>query len=119
MDVRTVNTILYCRNWEETVHFYRDILTLEILFSNEWFVEFNLNDNARISIADEKKTSIKSGKGKGITISLRTVSLAEISHYLKENQYNPTPIKKIWGSKQFFVFDPEGNRIEFWEGKNI
>lgn len=114
MQVRTANTILYCTNWKETVCFYREILALDILFSNDWFVEFKLNNNARLSIADEQRASIKSNKGKGITISLRIDSLQELFHYMKDNNYKPSPVKKIWGSKQFFVFDPEANRIEFW-----
>ncbi len=118
MNIETANTILYCRNWKETVHFYRDILALEIHFSNDWFVEFNLNNNARLSIADEKRASIKSSEGKGITISLQIEHLQKLFHYLENNGFEPSPIKNIWGSKQFFVFDPEGNRIEFWVGKN-
>jgi catechol-2,3-dioxygenase len=29
----------------------------------------------------------------------------------------PTPIKEVWGSKAIYIYDPEGNRLEFWEGK--
>jgi hypothetical protein len=29
---------------------------------------------------------------------------------------NPTKIWKIWGAAAFYVFDPEGNRIEYWSG---
>ena len=114
MQIEKANTILYCTHWEETVYFYRAVLALDILFSNDWFVEFKLSDNARLSVADEERASIKSNKGKGITISLRIDSLQKIFQYMKEYNYKPSPIKKIWGKDQFFVFDPEGNRIEFW-----
>lgn len=119
MKIESSNTILYCKKWKETVRFYRDILALDVSFSNEWFMEFELNSMSRISVADEKKATVKSGEGKGITISLRIDYLYEMHQYLKENQHTPTPIKKIWGSEQFFVFDPEGNRVEFWSEKNI
>jgi catechol 2,3-dioxygenase-like lactoylglutathione lyase family enzyme len=114
MQIEKANTILYCTHWEETVHFYRAVLALDILFSNDWFVEFKLNNEARLSIADERRASIKSNKGKGITISLRIDSLQKLFQYMKECNYKPSSIKKIWGKDQFFVFDPEGNRIEFW-----
>jgi len=119
MVIKTFNTILYCRNWEETVRFYRDILALNVSFSNEWFVEFELNSMSSISVANEKKATVKSGEGKGITISLRIDYLYKIYHYLQENQYNPTPIKKIWGTSSFLYIILIGNRIEFWIEKNI
>lgn len=114
MQIEKANTILYCTHWEETVYFYRAVLALDILFSNDWFVEFKINSSARLSIADEKRASIKSSNGKGITISLEIEYLQKIFQDLEDNGYEPSPIKKIWGKDQFFVFDPEGNRIEFW-----
>ncbi len=53
LQVITANTILYCAKWEETVAFYKDVLKLEIGFANDWFVEFNLNRCARLSVANE------------------------------------------------------------------
>ena len=117
MQIMTSNTILYCNHWEETVRFYRDVLKLEIHFSNDWFVEFSLNGNARLSIANEERASIKSSQGQGITISLRIDHLQELFQHLREKGYNPSAVKKIWGNNQFFVRDPEGNRIEFWSGQ--
>jgi len=40
MKIDVANTIIYCRNWSESVAFYRDELKFEISFTNEWFVEF-------------------------------------------------------------------------------
>jgi len=114
VQIRTSNTILYCRKWQETVAFYRDVLKLDIHFSNDWFVEFSLSSCARLSIANEEKASIKSCEGKGITICLQINDLESIYSCLQESRTNPTPIKEIWGSYSFYVYDPEGNRIEFW-----
>jgi catechol-2,3-dioxygenase len=36
---------------------------------------------------------------------------------LKGAGLNPTEVKEIWGAKAFYIFDPEGNRIEFWSGE--
>jgi hypothetical protein len=67
VNIKTSNIILYCKRWNDTVAFYRDTLKFPIHFSNEWFVEFTLAVKARLSVANEEKTSIKSSGGNGIT----------------------------------------------------
>ncbi|MFN8439841.1 MAG: hypothetical protein U0175_03675 [Caldilineaceae bacterium] len=114
MNIKTANTILYCKKWAETVAFYAEVLHLKAHFSNEWFVEFWLNADARLSIANEERASIKSGDGQGITIGFQVEELQTVHHQLIEAGYYPTPIKARWGSQVFYVSDPEGNRLEFW-----
>lgn len=114
MNIKTVNTILYCKKWAETVAFYGEVLHLEVHFSNEWFVEFWLNAHARLSVANQERTSIKSGNGQGITIGVQVEELQAIHRQLTEAGHHPTPIKARWGSQVFYVSDPEGNRLEFW-----
>ena len=114
MKITTSNAILYCRKWRETVAFYAEVLQLDVHFSNEWFVEFAINTSARLSIADEARASIKSANGQGITLGFQVEDLQAIHVRLAKSGSNPTPLKKRWGSKVFYVFDPEGNRIEFW-----
>ncbi len=114
MNIITSNTILYCKKWDETVAFYRNILKLDVHFSNEWLVEFILNNQARLSVANQERTSIKSSSGRGVTVCLQ-IDDAEIMHkYLQELGIHPTPIKALWESRVFYVLDPEGNRLEFW-----
>lgn len=69
-NLKTINIILYCKEWEKTVRFYKDQLNLPVIFSTDWFVEFRLNAISRVSIADEKRSSIKSCEGKGVTLAL-------------------------------------------------
>ena len=114
MEIKTSNIILYCHKWHDTVAFYRDTLRFPVNFSNEWFVEFQLTENARISVANESKSSIKSCQGKGITISLEVKDLEALHALLEKDRLKPTMVKEIWESKQFYIYDPEGNRIEFW-----
>lgn len=114
MKIKTANTILYCKKWAETVAFYAEVLHLEAHFSNEWFVEFWLNAGARLSIANQERASIKSGDGRGITLGFQVEDLLSIHTQLAEAGHHPTPIKARWGSQVFYVYDPEGNRIEFW-----
>lgn len=99
---------------ESTVAWYKQILKLDVSFSNEWFVEFSLNEKAKLSIANEAKASIKSSRGKGITISLNVDDITDKHLSLIEAGLNPSSIKTIWHSKAFYIYDPEGNRIEFW-----
>ncbi|RJP51606.1 MAG: VOC family protein [Anaerolineaceae bacterium] len=117
MKIKSTNTILYCKQWQETVAFYRDGIKLLALLSNDWFVEFKLNETSRLSVADEARASIKSGDGKGITISLQVADLGQTLAELKEAGINSSPVKEVWGAKAVYVRDPEGNRLEFWEGR--
>ncbi len=117
MKLKAANTILYCKKWDETVAFYRDGLKLLIISSTEWFVEFKLNESARLSVANEARTTVKSGDGRGITISLQVADVEETRAEFVEAGFNPTPIKEIWGSKAIYIHDPEGNRLEFWSGR--
>ena len=118
MKIKTSNTIFYCSKWEETVRFYRDYLTLEVIFSTDWFVEFSLNETSRLSIADEKRASIKTCNGEGITLSFEVENVETTWYTLEESGLTPTAIKKhLWNARVFYLFDPEGHRIEFWQSQ--
>lgn len=110
------NTILYCRQWEETVAFYREGLRLTVAFSNDWFVEFIVSGDARLSVADESRASTKSSGGSGITLSLETDDMDEEWNLLVKGGFSPSPIKNHpWNARVFYIQDPEGHRIEFWQ----
>lgn len=116
MNLMTTNTILYCSNWKAAVEFYRDAIELPVLFSNDWFFEFQLSHNSRLSIADETRASIEPAKGKGITLAFQTSDIEEALRNLHNRNIKTTAIKKHpWNAKVFYLFDPEGNRIEFWQ----
>ena len=117
MHIKSANIILYCKKWSETVDFYKTGLALPITTSTEWFVEFKLTQTSRLSVADESRTSIKSGSGKGITIGLQVRDIETTGAHLEKAGLEPTAIKEVWGAKALYVFDPEGNRIEFWSGR--
>lgn len=112
---QTANTILYCRAWSETVAFYRDQLGLPITFESEWFVEFALTDSARLSIADERRATIKSSHGVGITLTFQIADADALWREIQDAGLAPTPCRThAWGARTFYVRDPEGNRLEFW-----
>ncbi len=115
LSIKTMNTILYCKHWEQTVAFYQTQFGLAINFRNEWFVEFQLTDSARISIADEKRATIKTSRGAGITLALQVDNIEETWQYLQAHGVAPGPIKiHAWGARVFYCVDPEGHRIEVW-----
>jgi catechol 2,3-dioxygenase-like lactoylglutathione lyase family enzyme len=115
-EVASVNTILYCRRWEEAVAFYRDGLGLRVLMANEWFVEFRLTETSRLSLADDSRASIKCAGGAGITIALEVDDLAAARGKALDAGLRPTEMSDHpWNARIFHVFDPEGRRIEVWQ----
>lgn len=111
----TGNTILYCRHWDKTVSFYQHQLGLDPAFSSDWFVEFIVSDSARISLADQTRTSIKSAGGQGITITLQVHNIETAWRELKNNGIDTGDIKTHqWGARLFRFYDPEGHRLEIW-----
>lgn len=114
MTIRGNNTILYCRHWAETVHFYERRLHVPVTMRRDWFVEFRLGPDTTLSIADEQRATIKSGGGAGVTISLRVPDAEQTRSDLVSDGLDPEPLRSIWGARAFFLRDPEGHRLEFW-----
>lgn len=118
LTLKNTNTILYCKNWRETVDFYRHGLELPITFASDWFVEFQLTETAHVSVANERRASVKSSHGAGITITLQVESADDAWHYLHAKGLAPGPLKNhAWGARVFYFFDPEGHRLEIWSEK--
>ncbi|MEP9411789.1 MAG: VOC family protein [Candidatus Brocadia sp.] len=114
-DIKVLNTILYCHRWQETVSFYRDILGFPVTFENNWFVEFEVNAHARLSVANEQRATVKSARGQGLTLALQVNKADAIWQYLISRGVNVGRIADHpWGGRAFFLFDPEGNRLEVW-----
>ncbi|MFN8453174.1 MAG: VOC family protein [Anaerolineae bacterium] len=115
---KSINTILYCQKWSETVAFYRDVLKLEVNFASDWFIEFRVGETAFVSVADERRATIKSGAGAGLTITLQVEEIESAWHYLRRQGLEPGPIKEhAWSALVFYFYDPEGHRLELWSFK--
>ena len=116
MELVTANTILYCSHWDATVRFYRDGLDLPILFSTDWFMEFQLSPHARLSLADDTRASIKCAGGAGLTIALEVEDIDVVWELVTRRGLGPTAIRDHpWQARVFYLFDPEGHRIEIWQ----
>jgi catechol 2,3-dioxygenase-like lactoylglutathione lyase family enzyme len=109
------NTILYCRNWRDTVAFYQRLLALPVTYATDWFVEFQLTAEAHLSVADDSRATIKSSGGAGITITLQVENITAAWSYLECSGLSPGPIREhAWGAQVFYFYDPEGHRLEVW-----
>lgn len=116
MEFLNANTILYCEAWNDTVAFYKTVLSLPVSFSTDWFVEFKLSGSFRLSIADARRSTIKAGRGAGITLSLEVCDLEQKKAVLDELGVHSTSIQiHPWNARVFYLKDPEGHRIEFWQ----
>lgn len=112
---KTANTILYCREWQATVAFYRDRLRLPVTFASDWFVEFELTPGARLSIADERRATIHSSGGAGITLTLQVDDADAAWQTLHAAGIAVGKLKDhAWGARVFYLRDPEGHRLEVW-----
>ena len=83
--IKRLNTILYCRNWDATVKFYRDVLNFVINHQTDWFVEFQLVGDTYLSIANVVYASIKSVDGDGITLSWQVEDVESAYHLLNKH----------------------------------
>jgi catechol 2,3-dioxygenase-like lactoylglutathione lyase family enzyme len=114
LEIRVASTILYCARWRETVAFYRSVLGLPVSHETDWFVEFALGPAARLSVADERRASIGSAGGRGVTISLRVAEVASVWAELAAAGLEPTELRELWGGRVTYIRDPEGHRVEVW-----
>src|SRR5262245_4063973 len=120
MNFTTTNTILYCQHWQETVVFYQTILNLPVTFASDWFVEFALTNTARLSIADERRATIKSSAGAGITLTFQVQDIEAVWQWLHEQGAKPGPRRRhAWGAHVFYLYDPEGHRLEVWSPQTV
>ena len=114
-DIKRTNTLLYCDRWQETVDFYGGQLGFEVSCQNEWMVEFRLTASSFLSVADQSRTTMSSAGGNGITLSFQIDDLKTAHDTFAKNGMAPTDIRpQIMGAEVFYLFDPEGTRIEFW-----
>lgn len=114
-DIEIANTIFYCSRWHECVAFYKSGLGLRESFRNAWFVEFELTETARLSIADASRSTMGNTGGRGVTLTLRVADIRTARDVLLARGLAPGKLRSHpWNAQLFHVFDPEGNRVEFW-----
>lgn len=112
--VKRANTILYCRKWPQTVHFYREELGLAVHHATSWFVEFHLGGNAFLSIADAARATVGCAVGQGITLSWQVADVTVLHRRMTARAIAVGPLQAKWGARVFYFHDPEGHRLEAW-----
>ena len=119
LNILTSNTILYCQHYDECLKFYKDLLGLEITLASDWLVEFRLTDSARVSLADQARTAIKSAQGQGITLTWEVADIEKTHMDLKIKGAEPSDIiTHSWNARLFRFYDPERNRLEIWTNRS-
>jgi catechol 2,3-dioxygenase-like lactoylglutathione lyase family enzyme len=117
-EIKKTNTILYCERWRETISFYHDKLGLKKTYQCDWLVEFRLTSFSYLSVANQKRTTISSADGRGITLSFEIDNIEKAHRKMAVEGLSPTSIRsQVLGADVFYVFDPEGTRIEFWSSE--
>lgn len=116
---RSCNTVLYVSRFAQCVGFYRETLGLRVRFERDWFVEFEVAGGARLSVADQRRCTIASGGGAGITLTFEVETLDEVHRWLEERGAAPGPICKRFGARVCYLRDPEGHRLEFWSAAPV
>ena len=93
---------------------------LPVHFANDWFVEFSLTATSRLSIADQRRASVKSCAGQGFTLALEVEDLRAARRYAQDAGLTPTPMgRHPWSADVFYLKDPEGHRIEIWQARDL
>lgn len=79
-------------------------------------MELRVNPQACISVADVKRCTIASSAGVGVTLSWSLAELEMLHAHLKTQKVRISEITShSWRAPYFYAWDPEGNRIEFWQ----
>jgi catechol 2,3-dioxygenase-like lactoylglutathione lyase family enzyme len=128
-----------CKNYDETVSFYRDTLELKQLFTmrNEdgtpWITYLKVTEKEFIELLNESYVGSNDFKNRGHHhVSLMVKDIQEAARTLEgkgvlltagpasEKNYYRIPFSQCWehgkcGSIAFWVHDPEGNEIEIMQ----
>lgn len=113
--------ILYVRNVEETMHFYRDILQLPVKMQVDTYVEF---DTGMTTLSFNTRESVRQDIGLDVAENLMASSTFEIGfvvedvvatiEHLRQQQVVivKEPVVKPWGQTVAYITDPDGHFIE-------
>ncbi|MEZ4550164.1 MAG: hypothetical protein R2874_06730 [Desulfobacterales bacterium] len=92
-ELLTANIILYCKKWILHRGFLQKRPGSAGTFENDWFVEFTLNAASRLSIADERRVSIPTSSGAGMTSGPGSGGHHHPVGPDGKKRLNPTPVR--------------------------
>jgi predicted enzyme related to lactoylglutathione lyase len=106
--VELVEVVLYVRDMERAIRFYRDMLGLELDFESEHWTTFQTGAcTLALHATDEREP----GKGEPDPTFLVTDAEAERERLAEEGVEVTEVREPVPGTRVFDVRDPEGNRL--------
>lgn len=110
------SAVLYTNDIEKVVKFYRDILGLELQYEQDGkFAQFRFANGVGLAI---KKSSEKREVPGHQTIFVASGEIEEDFRKMKDAgvEIRKELTRESWG-KQFSIFDPDKNKVEFIQRK--
>lgn len=113
--------ILYVRDLEQTMYFYRDILQLPVKMQVDTYVEF---DTGMTTLSFNTRESVRQDIGLDVADDLTASSTFEIGFVVDDmvatiEQFRQQqvvivkePVVKPWGQTVAYITDPDGHFIE-------
>lgn len=109
---------LFVKDLKESVHFYQEILGLEMLGQGETSATFHLN-NTRLLLTHEQilhdehyfdAASLQGRKGVGVELILHVEDIAAVYQKFFDLGYpiQDELVERSWGSTDFRIVDPDG-----------
>jgi len=113
--IESFHTVLFCREWDACVAFYRDVLGFAVADRKRGFVEFEVAPNSRIGLIRSDGESPVNKNERVFILSFRVANVEEVHSRLVKYCIETTAVKQhAWGARVFELRDPEGRRLEFW-----
>ena len=115
LSVESFHTVLFSRDWDACVAFYRDILEFEIVDTKPGFVEFQVVPGSRIGLLKYAKRDRGVRGDASCILSFRVQDADRTREILSARCNEATKVRHHpWGARLFELRDPEGRRLEFW-----
>ena len=114
MDVSRTGHILYVKNYEKCISFYKESLKLTVLFKNEDLTCFDFF-GTYLMVEKEDRADYINDNSKNRVYSCIRINVDDVKHYsekLKSHNINIDYQEHVWGKVAKFK-DPDGNLIAF------
>jgi catechol 2,3-dioxygenase-like lactoylglutathione lyase family enzyme len=98
-------------NMKTSVHFYRDVLGLEIIYGGEGssFTSLRMQEGTPILNLEEGDTDTHWGR-----VIFHVSDVDRFWAHLRENGFRPDrPQDASWGERYFHMVDPDGHELSF------
>lgn len=102
--------VIYARDFERMVGFYRDTLGLHVEQQTEHYVELRASGGADVAIHAGREAA--PGEGRHWFLEFRVDDIDAVVRELRERGVEAGELRERWWGKEAGFSDPEGNRIE-------